>query len=235
MGILSRFKEMMSSNVHAILERADDPGKTLDACMRSLSVDLGAVRAETASVIATESRAKRALDECKSEIRKLHRYAERSVQDGREEEALEFLEMKAAEAQREGALQDAYDEASANTGRMKQLQDKLTADIGELEARRARLKGKLAAAEAQQKINELNSSYSVDGTLLDAMEEKADRAYNEAMALAELRREAKGNSDLDEQFKQYDRGRAAEPEDELADLKAKLNKKESHGRDQAGE
>ncbi|MFD0958011.1 PspA/IM30 family protein [Paenibacillus chungangensis] len=235
MGILSRFKELMSSNIQAILERTADPKETLDACMRSLKSDLGAVKAETASTLAAESRTKRALDDCKAEIRKLQRYAERSVQDGKEEEALKFLERKAAEVQREAALQNAYDEASANAERMKQLQDKLTADIGEVEARRSRLKGKLAAAEAQRKINELDSASSLGGSSLEAMEEKADRAYDEAMALAELRRETKGNSDLDEQFKQYDRVRAAEPEDELAALKAKLYKKESHGRGQAGE
>jgi len=224
MSILARFRDLMSSNMNALLERSDNPEKAIDEYMRSVNGELGKVKAEAASVLAVESRAKRALDECRAEIAKLQRYAEKSVQSGNEAQALRFLEQKAAEAQREAALQAAYDAAATNAENMKALQEKLTSDIGELEARRAAIKGKLAAAEAQQKINAKGPLDRSGGSILDSLEEKADRAYDEAMALAELRKEAA--NDLDAEFAKYEKRSQATPEDELAALKDQLRRKE---------
>ncbi|WII37859.1 PspA/IM30 family protein [Paenibacillus thiaminolyticus] len=223
MGILSRFKDIMASNVNALLDKAEDPEKTIDQYMRSLNQDLGKVKAETASMLADEGRARRALDECNAEIRKLQRYAEKSVEAGKEEEARKFLERKAALAGKQNELQTAYELASANAAKMKQMQDKLVADIGRLEARHSELKGKLAAIKTNSG-SDVNSSF-------DALEDKANRALDEAMALAELRAGSK-EDDLDDLIAQLEkdmRNNANPPtnaEDELAALKEKLNKKE---------
>src|SRR5690242_11165085 len=143
MGILSRFKMIMSSNVNASLSRSDDPVKALNEYMRGLNSDLGQVKAEMTAMAADESRARRELDECQAEIRKLQRYAEKMVQDGRDDEARRFLEMKAAEAKKEISLQAAFDQIADNVQRMRQLQDKLSSDIGTLEARVLEAKGRL--------------------------------------------------------------------------------------------
>ncbi|WP_374020545.1 PspA/IM30 family protein [Paenibacillus thiaminolyticus] len=223
MGILSRFKDIMASNVNALLDKAEDPEKTINQYMRSLNQDLGKVKAETASVLADEGRACRALDECNVEIRKLQRYAEKSVEAGKEEEARKFLERKAALAGKQSELQTAYKLASANAAKMKQMQDKLVADIGRLEARHSELKGKLAAIK-------MNSGSDVNSSF-DDLEDKANRVLDEAMALAELRAGSK-EDDLDDLIAQLEedmRNNANPPtnaEDELAALKEKLNKKE---------
>ncbi|MCM3342100.1 PspA/IM30 family protein [Paenibacillus sp. MER TA 81-3] len=227
MGILSRFRDIMASNVNALLDKAEDPEKTIDDYMRSLNSDLGKVKAETASVLADERRAKSALDECNAEIKKLQRYAEKSVEDGKEEDALKFLERKAALAEKQNRLQTSYDLASDNAVKMKQMQDKLVWDMGRLEARRTELKEKLAAAKAQQR---LNSGNDVDSSF-DALEEKANHALDEAMALAELRGGAK-EDDLDDLIAQLEKNMSTNTnttitaEDELAALKEKMNKKE---------
>jgi phage shock protein A len=225
MGILSRFKDIMASNVNALLDKAEDPEKTIDQYMRSLNQDLGKVKAETASVLADEGRARRALDECNAEIRKLQRYAEKSVEAGKEEEARKFLERKAALAGKQSELQTAYELASANAAKMKQMQDKLVADIARLEARHTELKGKLAAI----KMNSGGSSLGDVNSSFDVLEERANRALDEAMALAELRAGSK-EDDLDDLIAQLEkdmRNNANPPtnaEDELAALKEKLNK-----------
>ncbi|WP_420029259.1 PspA/IM30 family protein [Paenibacillus alvei] len=97
-------------------------------------------------------------------------------------------------------LQTAYDVAASNASQMKQLQDKLVSDIGELEARRAALKGKLAATQAQERLHASNSIHGDKASVFDAMEDKVNRAYDEAMALAELRGEKQ--DDLDELIEQ---------------------------------
>ncbi|AHC17893.1 PspA/IM30 family protein [Paenibacillus sp. FSL M7-0802] len=219
MGILSRFRDIMKMNVNALVDKVGDPERTIDDYMRNLNSDLGKVKAETASVLADERRAKRALDECKAEIKKLQHYASKSVEAGNEEEARKFLERKGLQAEKLEQLQTSYDLASTNAVNMKQMQEKLVSDMGQLEARRAELKGKMAVAKAQQTLNSMGSKNSA----FEVMEEQVNRAYDEAMAIAELRAGTK--DDLDALFAQYEKSTNAE--DELAAIKEKINHKES--------
>ncbi|MEC0254434.1 PspA/IM30 family protein [Paenibacillus lautus] len=234
MGILSRFKDVMKVNVNALLDRTEDPEKTVDTYMRSLNADLGKVKAETASVLSDERRAKRALDECNAEIKKLQRYAEKAVEAGNEDDALKFLERKAAQAEKLNDLQAAHESASANAVRMKQMQDKLVSDMSQLEARYAELKGKMAAAKAQEDLNAGHASSGSANAAFHTMEEKASRALDEAEALAELRAGAK-EDDLDDLIAELEKNMGKDgdaptsppnAEDELEAIKEKLNKKE---------
>ena len=59
MGILQRFTDIMSANVNALLDKAEDPAKMVDQYLRDLESDLGKVKAETAAVMAEEKRAER--------------------------------------------------------------------------------------------------------------------------------------------------------------------------------
>ncbi|OAB39954.1 phage shock protein A [Paenibacillus macquariensis subsp. defensor] len=224
MGILSRFKDIMASNINALLDKAEDPEKMIDDYMRQLNSDMGKVKAETASVLADEQRAKRVLDECRAEIRKLLNYAEKAVESGDEEKALKFLERKAIQVEKQNQLQVAYDAASANALSMKRMQDKIVLDMGQLEVRRVHLKEKIAATKAQQQLNSRGGSLGANGSVLDAMEEKVNQAYNEAVALAELRAEPK--DDLDDLIAQLEKSMNANPEDELAAMKDQIKNKE---------
>lgn len=232
MGILSRFRDVMRSNLSAMLERSEDPAKTVEEYLRQLRLDVGQVKAETTAVQAEEDRAKRALDECVEEVRKLQRYAEKAVESDDESAALKFLERKAKQAERLNGLQMAYDQAADNSSKMKQMQEKLVSDLQQLEARQAVLKGKLAEAAA---LSRAQASGGTE-TALRELEAKADLALNEALALAELRAGSQ-KDDLDAVFVELEKGNAAgtkpgealapTPEDELAALKAKINKQDS--------
>ena len=48
MGILKRFKDIMSSNINALLDKAEDPEKMIDQYLRDLQEDLRKVKSETA-------------------------------------------------------------------------------------------------------------------------------------------------------------------------------------------
>ncbi|ETT29648.1 phage shock protein A, PspA [Paenibacillus sp. FSL R5-192] len=234
MGILSRFRDVMKANVNHMLSRAEDPEKSVNEYMRSLSSDLGQVKAETAAVLSDESRAKRALDECSAEVNKLQRYAEKSAESGDEDKARGFLEKKVKLADKLNELQAAYERASAKAKMMKHMNDKLVADLGKLEARHAELKGRMADAKGQQQVNERNASAGRADATLKAMEDKANQALNEAEALAELRAGAQ-EDDLDELIAQLERdmnadagnNESASPsaEEELAAIQEKLKNK----------
>ena len=77
MGIISRFKDIMSANINALLDKAEDPEKMIDQYLRDMESDLGKVKAETAAVMAEETRCKRQLDECTAEMNKYQQYQSR--------------------------------------------------------------------------------------------------------------------------------------------------------------
>ena len=61
MSILSRFKDIMSANINALLDKCEDPAKMIDQYLRQLKEDLAEVKQETAAVMAEEKRTKRRL------------------------------------------------------------------------------------------------------------------------------------------------------------------------------
>ncbi|WP_366291740.1 PspA/IM30 family protein [Paenibacillus sp. AN1007] len=235
MGILSRFRDVMKANVNHMLSRPGDPEKTVNEYMRNLNSDLGQVKAETAAVLSDENRAKRALDECQAEVNKLQRYAEKSAESGDADKARSFLEKKVKLTGKRNELQAAYDRASAKAQMMKHMNDKLVADLGQLEARHAELKGRMASAKAQQQSNERNASAGRAESAFKAMEDQANQALNEAEALAELRAGTQ-EDDLDELITQLERdmnadagnrekeNQAPSADEELAAIQEKLRK-----------
>ncbi len=226
MGILTRFKDIMSSNINALLDKAEDPEKMIDQLLRNLNSDLRKVKAETASIIVEEQRAKRTLEECRADIEKMQNYAIKALEAGNEDDARKFLERKASLTEKEAGLKEAHDLASSNAINMRQMHDKLVSDINQLESRRAMLKGKMSVAKTKERINRIGSSVvDVNKSIsaFDRMEDKVNRALDEANAMAELNRGPE--DDIKELTAKYDDSNI-DIEDELATLKEQLKNRE---------
>lgn len=224
MGIITRFKDIMSANINALLDKCEDPAKMIDQYLRDLESDLGKVKAETAAIMAEETRSKRVLDECGSEIAKMQEYAGKAVQAGNDDDARQFLVKKKQLTEKQVSLQQTYDLAAANAGKMRQMHDKLVEDIHSLNARRDSIKAKVAVAKTQEKINKVGASISgAKGTMsaFDKMEEKANKMLDEANAMAELN-STDDKDDVEDLAKKYDSLPTSDVEDELAALKAGL-------------
>ena len=114
MGIISRFKDIMSANINALLDKAEDPEKMIDQYLRNLESDLAKVKQETASVMAEEAKAKRQLDECTAEVAKMQSYAEKAVLAGNDEDAKRFLMKKKELVVKQTSLQETYTLAAEN-------------------------------------------------------------------------------------------------------------------------
>ncbi len=224
MGILTRFKDIMASNINALLDKCEDPEKMIDQYVRDAESDLGKVKAETASVMAEETRAKRVLDECQEEIDKMQKYAIKAVEAGNDDDARQFLGKKKQLEEKKVALQQAYDLAADNAAKMRQMHDKLVSDIQELNARRDSLKAKLAVAKTQERMNEITSKLGNGGSSVskfESLEAKIDKRLDEANAMAELNRSA---DSVEELAAKYDSAGSSDVEDELAALKASMGK-----------
>lgn len=225
MGILTRFKDIMSSNINALLDKAEDPEKMIDQCLRNLNSDLGKVKAETAAIMAEEQRSQRTLDECSREVSKYQEYAVKALEANNEDDARKFLQKKASVAEKQTNLTQAHDLAKKNADNMRAMHDKLVKDIGELESRRDTIKSKMAVAKTQERINQMGASF--DGSVnsisaFERMEAKADKALDQANAMAELN--AKPKDETDDLAAKYDKAPDSAVDDELAALKASLNR-----------
>lgn len=225
-GIITRFKDIMSSNINALLDKAEDPSKMIDQYLRNLENDLGKVKAETASVMAEEKRAKRELDECNEQINKMQKYAEKALIAGNESDAKLFLEKKTQLSKNQQSLQQSYDIAADNVTKMRSMHDKLVKDIGELNAKRDQLKAKLTVAKTQERLNKIGSGVTgAKGNLsaFDKMEDKINKQLDEANAMAELN-SSKEEESIEDLMSKYDDNKESnsEVDDELQALKNKL-------------
>ena len=70
MGILTRFTDIMKSNINALLDKCEDPAKMIDQTLRDLREDLAEVKKETANIIADAKSADRQVQECEDKIAK---------------------------------------------------------------------------------------------------------------------------------------------------------------------
>ena len=79
MGILTRFTDIMKSNINALLDKCEDPAKMIDQTLRDLREDLAEVKKETANIIADAKSADRQVKECEEEITKYTTAAQNAI------------------------------------------------------------------------------------------------------------------------------------------------------------
>ena len=235
MGIISRFADIMSANISALLEKAEaaNADVLLEKYLRDAKADLQQLKQETASIIADEMAAGRKVNALETEISNLTRFAEKAVLAGNDGDAVKFLEAKAGVVKEKEAAEKLYADAKVNSDRMREMTKKLLADIDAAEVKLNELKTKMAVAAQAEKMEERNEKYAASlgsglakfDSLVDAVEKKIDeidanKALNKELA------EAKGVNSLKEKYSSAEAADAmAETVSaELAALKAKLGK-----------
>ncbi len=227
MGILARFKEIMSSNINAILDRAEDPAKMIDQALRNLNTDLGKVKSETAAIMAEENRSKRELDRCQEDIDKMQTYAVRALESNEESDARKFLEEKAWLVKKLASLEDNHNIAKTNSEKMRDMHDKLVIDISELESRKDVIKGKLNVAKARERMNKMVSSSVTDANSslanFERYEDMANAALDKANAMASLN-QTQEDTKINDLINKYSNVSSADIDNELEALKVSLEK-----------
>lgn len=220
-NILERFSSIMKANINDFLDKREDPSKMIDQNLRELREDLAEVKKETAGIIADEKRAERELRECKEQIENCARAARNALTSGDEDAARKILVKKQEYESQLSNLQRIYEVAHQNADRMRQMHDKLVDDIRQLESRKESIKGKIAVAKAQQKVNEMTSGVGKANASIESFnrwEEKADKMLDQAVAVEELN----SGDEADELVDKYSTGGGGEVDAELAKMKAEL-------------
>jgi len=223
MGILSRARDILSSNINALMDKAEDPSKMVDEYLRQAKTDLAQVRQETAGVMADEKGAQREVDRLRNLVDEDNTRAQKALKAGAEDDAKVFIKRKQdnssilVEAEKNLAL------AADNSEKMRNLHNKLAADIQELERRKNLIKSKAKVAKAQQTVNKFGTNSTKHGGAMGRMsdmEARVDANLDKALAEAELN---EGRADEASALEaKYDGSNSASVDDELERMKAEL-------------
>jgi len=138
MGIFTRFRDIVSANINAMLDKAEDPEKLIKLMIREMEDTLIEIKASCAGVMANRNRVQRQLDETRSREMSWQERAELAVNKGRDDLAREALVEKRRYGDRASALDKELIEFDAM---VEQYQD----DIRQLEE-------KLGSARERQRV-----------------------------------------------------------------------------------
>lgn len=189
MGILNRFRDIMLTNINALLDKCENPEKMIDEYMRQILEQLAEVKKETSGVMAEEKRTKRLLDENNKQVEKYDTLARKALKVGNEDDAKVFIGKKQEFVNNGVSLEKIYEVAKENAIKMKKMHDKLVEDVRKLEQRRNNIKSKIAVARTQESLNKVTDTMNLSSTSMRAfekMEQKADNMLDVASAIAEL-------------------------------------------------
>lgn len=183
MGIFTRFRDIVSSNMNAMLDRAEDPEKMIKMMIREMEDTLVELKSSCAGVIAERKKLERRLDEVNSRKQLWTERADLAVAKGRDDLAREALLEKRrfselAETLR-GEIADHAGLIDQYQGDIRELEQKLT---GAKEKKRIlvqRHKRASGRKRAQNDIRRMDSAETMQRfedleRRIDGMEAEAD-------------------------------------------------------------
>jgi len=104
MGIFTRFRDIISSNINAMLDRAEDPQKLIKLMIQEMEDTLVELKSSCAGVIAQARRTRREMEEAADRQRSWEERATLAVRKGRDDLAREALSERRAYEKKEQAF-----------------------------------------------------------------------------------------------------------------------------------
>ena len=129
MGIFTRFRDIVSSNISAMLDKAEDPEKLINLMIREMEDTLVEIKASCAGLMANTKKVRRQMEETQSRAEQWEEKAGLAVSRGRDDLAREALLEKRRYSDRIGSLEKEVSEHAALVEQyqedIRQLEDKL--------------------------------------------------------------------------------------------------------------
>ncbi len=222
MSIFSRFTDIINANINSLLEKAEDPEKIIRLMIQEMEDTLVEIRSAAAKCIADRKEQRRYAEFLEREKEGWARRAELAVRQGREDLA------RAALAEKQ-ALNDEIDQTAHETKMLDEQLEKFNSDITQLQSKLGDAKTRQRSIVIRHKTatTQLAARKHIHDDKIDEMlfrfenaEQRIDRVEAQGESLDMGRR--KGLAEEIEALEGDDR-----VEDELAALKARVNKADS--------
>jgi phage shock protein A len=230
-GLMSRASTVVKAKFSKLLDRAEDPGETLDYSYEQQLQLLQNVKRGVADVVTAKKRLQLQTTQQEQSVVKLETQARQALAAGREDLARQALERKTVvQSQLQGLDQQVH--------QLEQQQEKLVASERQLSAKieafrsqKEVIKANYSAAEAQVRIGEaatgIGEQMADTGLAIQRAKDKTEQMQARAAAVDELVEAGTlddftqgDQTQLDRELAQLSAG--AQVDDELAKMKAEL-------------
>jgi phage shock protein A len=220
-NMFKRVKTIMTSELNALLDKAEDPVKMLDQFMRDMAEDIREAETSVAKQMANEKMLHKKYNDAQQLVEKRQAQALKALEAGNEDLARRALEDKKLHENQANTLKEAWERAKADSEDLKHKLQEMKSEYQEMDLKRDSLKARAETAKTKAKINRSLSSIGSDDSRagFERMEEKVMRYEAEAETSEDLR---SANRSLDDEFEQLGTN---DIDDELERLKKQLENK----------
>jgi phage shock protein A len=217
MSILGRIRDILSANVNAMLDSAEDPEKMANEYLRQLNNEEYEVKTSVAAAMADATKLNTMESRYLAEAEGWQAKAEAALRAGDESLAKAALSRKVQSNKLYEEYKTQSDKQEEQVEQLEQALVALQTRIAETRSKRDLIIAKKNRAQTQENIQRTVRGVSQINALdkLDQLEERVDDRLNRAEAMAKL----EGDS-LDNKFKNLEQ--ETEVDSELAELKRKL-------------
>ena len=182
MGIFSRFRDIVSSNINSMLDKAEDPEKLIRLMIQEMEDTLVDMKASCAGSMASRSKVLRSLEEARSRADIWDSKAKLALEKGREDLAREALLEKRSHLGEVGTLESEalhFDSMIEQYQKdIEQLEEKLA---GARKKHRLLVQRHIRAQRTKKAQSQIREADSVDAAVrFDHLENRIERMEGEA-------------------------------------------------------
>ena len=232
-GIGGRFSTVIKAKISKLLDRAEDPGETLDYSYNKQLELLQNVKKGIAEVVTSKKRLQMQQDRLQQSVVKLDTQARQALAAGKEDLARVALERKQLAQSELQGLDQQVAELQDQQERLTASEQKLRTKIEAFRTKKEVVKAQYSAAEAQVQISEAATGVGEEmadvGLAMQRALDKTEQMRARASAVEELEAAGTfedltalgpGQDDIDRQLKELSSQPAVD--EDLAKMKAEL-------------
>ncbi len=230
-GLMNRASTVVKAKISKLLDRAEDPGETLDYSYEKQLELLQNVKRGVADVVTSKKRLELQTTQLEQSVVKLDGQARQALQAGREDLAREALQRKAVAQEQLQSLDQQVQGLQAQQDKLVASEKQLSTRVESFRSSKEVIKAQYSAAEAQVKIGEaatgIGEQMADTGLAIQRAKDKTEQMQARAAAVDELVESGSledftsgGQTDLDRELQQLTT--STQVDDELAKMKAEV-------------
>jgi phage shock protein A len=232
-GLAGRMSTVIKAKISKMLDRAEDPGETLEYGYQKQVELLQNVKKGIADVVTSKKRLQMQSEKMEQQIVKLDTQARQALSQGREDLARVALERKTLTQNELQSIDQQVAELEKQQQQLTENEQKLRQKIEAFRTKKEVIKAQYSAAEAQVQISEAASGVGEQmadlGLAIQRAEEKTENMRARGQAVEELEKAGTfedltqlggGGDQIDRELAQLTSGQQVD--DELAKMKAEI-------------